>query len=197
MKVAIQHGLSLDREVTRMFAKKGHDVRNLLGFQSFDINPNDYDLLVFTGGADVSPWLYGEENTASRCHPQRDQCDYVAFRRFSDCDIPMAGICRGGQFLNVVHGGKMIQDVPGFVGLVRMRDVTNKESIEVQVGHHQGMVCGKDGVVVAEGVSLDNTVGYDIRYRGSSIFCFQPHPEWGHEATEGYFFSVIDEVKGK
>jgi gamma-glutamyl-gamma-aminobutyrate hydrolase PuuD len=68
------------------------------------------DLVCFTGGADVSPHLYGQENVAcGGLNEGRDKREVAAYNAF--IDIPKVGICRGGQLLNVLSGGRMWQHV--------------------------------------------------------------------------------------
>jgi putative glutamine amidotransferase len=72
------------------------------------------DLVIFTGGSDVSPHLYHESphcNTVS--NEVRDRKEVKIFEACADEDVPMVGICRGSQFLTVMNGGKLIQDVGG------------------------------------------------------------------------------------
>ena len=70
------------------------------------------DLVCFTGGEDVSPHLYGQP-----VHPltfssvRRDEKEKAIFDACCERNLPMVGICRGGQFLNVMSGGKMYQHV--------------------------------------------------------------------------------------
>jgi putative glutamine amidotransferase len=73
------------------------------------------DGLLFTGGHDVSPALYGEEK-AKYCGEictQRDQMETTLFSLFvTELDKPAFGICRGIQFINALLGGTLYQDLP-------------------------------------------------------------------------------------
>src|SRR5574343_347632 len=70
------------------------------------------DLVCFTGGEDVSPSLYGEQRHPRTYHNMnRDDRETELFNQCLKNQTPMVGICRGGQFLNVMNGGKMYQDV--------------------------------------------------------------------------------------
>lgn len=72
----------------------------------------DADLYCFTGGADVSPELYG-----AKAHPttgtnrDRDLRERREFEDIIQTGRPMVGICRGSQFLCVMNGGSLYQDV--------------------------------------------------------------------------------------
>ena len=72
------------------------------------------DGLVLTGGNDIDPALYGEEvlNDTVEPAPERDAgeyrlCDLALARK-----LPILGICRGLQLLNVYFGGTLYQDIP-------------------------------------------------------------------------------------
>ncbi len=70
---------------------------------------------MFTGGSDVGPALYGEDNRRrlSSVDPRRDQVDVHYFHELRSRKLPLIGICRGAQFLTAMLGGKLYQDVTG------------------------------------------------------------------------------------
>lgn len=74
--------------------------------------------LVLTGGADVDPARYGEaqhpETTGLR--PDRDAWELDLLTRALDLDLPVLGVCRGTQVLNVGLGGSLTQHLPDVVG---------------------------------------------------------------------------------
>jgi putative glutamine amidotransferase len=70
--------------------------------------------LILTGGNAVDPRRYGEENRGL-CRvviPQRDELEMEALERCRERGLPVLGICRGMQFLNVALGGAMHQHLP-------------------------------------------------------------------------------------
>lgn len=70
--------------------------------------------LLLPGGGDVEPWRYGQENLGSRgLDPVRDAAELDLLRRFTERRLPVLGICRGLQVLNVFFGGTLFQDLPG------------------------------------------------------------------------------------
>lgn len=72
----------------------------------------DADLYCFTGGADVSPDLYGAEaHPTTGTNRERDMRESVDFHFIKALGKPMVGICRGSQFLCVMNGGSLYQDV--------------------------------------------------------------------------------------
>src|SRR5687768_16963203 len=96
-----------DSLVNEMFMNKGWLVWDT------DFNyPTNLDLICFTGGEDVTPSLYGEvKHPLTYNNPERDKHEVEYFNQF--IGIPKVGICRGGQFLNVMSGGKLHQHILG------------------------------------------------------------------------------------
>jgi putative glutamine amidotransferase len=72
------------------------------------------DGILFTGGMDIEPAVYGEEkwNDTVETTPNRDQRESLLFRLASQQNIPILGICRGIQMMNVFFGGTLFQDIP-------------------------------------------------------------------------------------
>jgi len=80
--------------------------------------PEDLDgveALILPGGHDVAPERYGAPNRhPERTHvePIRDAEEFALLERADRENLPILGICRGHQVLNVYYGGTLIQDVP-------------------------------------------------------------------------------------
>lgn len=72
------------------------------------------DGILFTGGMDIEPALYGEEkwNDTVSTTPDRDRSESLIFRLAEERDLPILGICRGIQMMNVYFGGTLYQDIP-------------------------------------------------------------------------------------
>lgn len=71
--------------------------------------------LLLTGGEDVYPGRYGKEHDTARCtemNPHRDSLDFALIQKALELNMPVAGICRGHQILNVYLGGTLIIDIP-------------------------------------------------------------------------------------
>ena len=72
------------------------------------------DGLVMAGGADIDPAGYG-----AKAHPQtldtvpeRDRFEIALARAAIERDLPLLGICRGMQLINVAYGGTLLQHLP-------------------------------------------------------------------------------------
>lgn len=72
------------------------------------------DGLLLTGGNDIDPALYGEEilNDTVEPVPERDEMETKLCRMAAGRDLPVFGICRGIQIMNVAFGGTLYQDIP-------------------------------------------------------------------------------------
>lgn len=98
--------------------------------------------LVFTGGADVDPALYGEPRLdRSATQPMRDIGEQKLYQEARRRNIPCIGICRGAQFLTVMNGGKLVQDITNhaMIGTHPMLTPDGRE-IMVNSTHHQMML---------------------------------------------------------
>jgi putative glutamine amidotransferase len=75
------------------------------------------DGIVLTGGGDVVSLAYGEEPHIKSKYqdPVRDEAEFEAARLALEMGLPILGICRGMQLLNVVLGGTLVQDIPSQV----------------------------------------------------------------------------------
>jgi gamma-glutamyl-gamma-aminobutyrate hydrolase PuuD len=169
--------------------------------------PEEADLIQFTGGEDVSPMLYGEpRHPTTGCNPARDQKEANIF--FSFPDKPKAGICRGGQFLNVMSGGFMHQDVDNHAiagtHLATYEEDGNVQEVSVTSTHHQ-MMQPDVGSFVFLSCNRSNykengwqedvketwpTDVEGVMYFETNSLCFQPHPEYvdpEHECQRLYF----------
>ena len=83
----------------------------------FDADPAEYrgvfDGVLLPGGADVDPAHYGADPLDGHPNePERDELELALLALADADDLPVAGICRGLQLLNVHGGGTLHQDVP-------------------------------------------------------------------------------------
>lgn len=187
------------KQVERMFLNQGWELTN-------DIE--EADLVQFVGGADVDPSLYNH-HTHDTTSPNydRDDKERAIYTMALDRGIPMAGICRGGQFLNVMNGGTMYQDVDNHgTGMHDAKIVGSQVHIKVTSTHHQMMYLNwhkdaevklllvanesrkkiamstKDyGKYPVETKRTPGSAPTDIEaafYPYTRSLCFQPHPEY-------------------
>ena len=158
------------------------------------------DIVQFTGGSDVTPALYGEEphqlTNSCKVRDEREMLVYAAALRM---EKPMVGICRGGQFLNVMNGGKMNQHINGHCCShnITYEDVDGEmQSVRVSSTHHQHMLHNVElGQVVAVSSGTDAPEGIEevVYYDYTNCLCFQPHPEMrGYDECQDFFFDAVE-----
>lgn len=183
MKVYIHNG---SLQYVQLFMSLGHEV----------VGESESEVVVFTGGSDVNPVLYGQTfHPYTRTDLNRDEDDIKCYTR--NLYKPKLGICRGAQFLHVMNGGTLYQDVDNHA--IRGRHLLTCKSTgkewEVTSTHHQ-MMRPDAGVVVGvakETSYADTHVGYEL-VREEIVFdvevvfhpkamCFQPHPEFHGEIS--------------
>ena len=145
--------------------------------------------LLLPGGADVDPARYGQENRGSvGIDLFRDEREWEALRRFAARELPVFGICRGHQLLNVFFGGTLHQDIPGHGKTDPAHDRIHKsrtddpllqslfgESFPVNSAHHQSVDRPGDGFSAIQWAG-DGTVEA-ARHETLPIFSVQWHPE--------------------
>ena len=72
--------------------------------------------LLLCGGYDVHPRFYGQEidpAAGAEHYAERDEMELALLRAALDVNMPVLGICRGMQLINVAFGGQLLQDLPG------------------------------------------------------------------------------------
>ncbi len=116
------------------------------------------DALIVAGGADLDPASYGEEREPETIgsKPERDRFEIALTNAALARELPLLGICRGMEILNIARGGTLIQELPtakqhlALAGNFTIHEVklepgslaaraTGGESCEVHSHHHQGI----------------------------------------------------------
>jgi carbamoylphosphate synthase small subunit len=187
-----------DFGVNNMFIKRGWEVVNYID--------EKIDLIQFTGGEDVDPSYYGEpRHPRTFSNPRRDAEEAAVYHEWV-AKVPMAGICRGGQFLNVMNGGSMWQHVNNhaIASTHTAYDYRGKE-VQVTSTHHQMMIPGSEVKCLlwaGEATKVEDAYSHwesdpkeqndleCVLYPLADCLCFQPHPEYvptHHECQDLYF----------
>jgi putative glutamine amidotransferase len=83
------------------------------------------DGLLLAGGADIDPAIYGQvpHPQTQETVPERDAFEIALTRSAIERDVPVLGICRGMQLINVALGGSLTQDLPEHLGHEQHRKV--------------------------------------------------------------------------
>ena len=161
------------------------------------------DGLILTGGKDVDPSTYGEEKlpVCGVTEISRDRYDLKIIEKALERDIPILGICRGSQILNVAFGGTIYQDINSQVEGVlphvqwdtaeiqqsmvhrvklipnsRLREIIGQDDIGVNSGHHCAVKILNQSAVLSASASDGIIEAWEVP---GKYFCFgiQWHPE--------------------
>ena len=105
------------------------------------------DGIIFSGGADVDPTVYGSEPHPETDVPQRhrDAGELALLRAALARDMPVLAICRGFQLLNVARGGDLLQHLPEEVGHDEHKEVPgtfSEHPVEVKDGTRLASLLG-------------------------------------------------------
>lgn len=194
-----------DALIAKMFLKRGWQLVDYLG--------GDPDLVQFTGGEDVDPSYYKEgKHPSTYSNPRRDAQEASIYNDMLG-KVPMAGICRGAQFLNVMNGGKLWQHVNYHAtmhGHMASCHHTGQELV-VTSTHHQMMIPTDFARVLLTANIAEVKQGYDTQevggikpdveavfYDQSKSLCYQPHPEYVtiNSPCQNLYFQYIKDLLG-
>ena len=172
-------------------------------------DPSKADFVIFTGGSDVDPSFYKEAKLqGTHSDPARDRDDYELYQRCVLEGIPMLGICRGAQFLWVMQGGDLYQDVDNHNdGEHYIKVFDGRQEILASSVHHQMVRPGgvKNLVLIAcsDTSRTRKTPNYELTgpstdfeiwaHREQAILCFQGHPEY--EGFPAYSKLAVELIK--
>jgi putative glutamine amidotransferase len=101
------------------------------------------DGLLLSGGADIDPARYGEASSGSRdAQPGRDALEDEAFRAATGARVPILGVCRGLQAINVFAGGSLVQHLDGHESVAYPSPAVTKHQLEVANGSRLATILG-------------------------------------------------------
>lgn len=110
----------------------------------------DVDGLIIGGGDDIGPELYGGTlGISAKLDPERDELERSLAKAALEQNIPVLGICRGSQMLNVALGGTLDQDAWETYGANRkITTILPKRDICVEEETHLALISGKQPMKV-------------------------------------------------
>lgn len=208
-----------DRCMRAVRASGGEPVPLLADVESWEADLRTLRGLILTGGNAIDPRLYGQENLGL-CRvviPHRDDLELEALRYCQERGLPVLGVCRGMQFLNVAYGGSMVQDLPitsvehdaaeaasRFHDIEVLRDTLLSEitgahtALRVNSRHHQGLTVAH----LAPGLRLSaiapDGVVEGLEASGEQFLMgVQFHPEYAEETPRvaGIFDVLVSRAR--
>jgi putative glutamine amidotransferase len=172
-----------------------------------------FDAVVLGGGADVDPERYGQrrlDNGTIEVDGERDALDFALLEAARRSGVPVLGICRGLQVVNVALGGTLVQDIPAqqpsevphesteqdrarlnhavtIAPGSRLAAIVGEPAIQVNSRHHQAIERVAPGLTVS-GIAPDG-VPEAVEAPGGWFVAVQWHPEnlAGDAASERLF----------
>jgi putative glutamine amidotransferase len=159
------------------------------------------DGLVLAGGADIDPASYGQpaHSQTTGTAPERDVFEIALVRAAIERDMPVLGICRGMQLLNVARGGTLVQHLPEHIGHhehrrvvgsfdgadhdVQLRDGTLAMAVVKEARHatkshhHQGVEELGEGLQISGSSAMDGLPEAIELPDRSFVLGVQWHPE--------------------
>jgi putative glutamine amidotransferase len=184
------------------------------------------DGLLLSGGADIDPARYGRTVAgATDLEPGRDALEAEAWAVSQARDLPVLGICRGFQAINVFSGGSLLQHVDGHIGasyghgtakthplrvapgtrLARILFPTNARGgvVPVNTYHHQGVLAADLGPGLVASAWASSQVGDLVEgleaSDGRFVIGVQTHPERTESTPapfERLFAVFLDAARG-
>lgn len=194
-------------------------ILDLMKEVGFDLvkTPEEASIIVFAGGADVDPELYGQKRLPfTHYHRARDDYEGKVYDEAVELGKPMFGICRGAQFLHVKNKGQLWQHVENHAGPDHdIWDLEDEVLIRANSYHHQ-MLCLNDRIEVlactAKQVSnlfVSDTMTLDLNKEGANAdqeleieagmyydtkcFFVQGHPEVGDPEYRSWTMTKLKE----
>jgi putative glutamine amidotransferase len=206
---------STDLLVLAVQAAGGEPVPLLVGAPSWAAQVQTLDGLILSGGNAVDPRRYGQvnEGLCRTVIPERDALEFEAFQFCREHGLPILGVCRGIQFLNVSCGGSMLQDLPittveheavgessrfhpieVFPG-TRLAEIAGPcRSLRVNSRHHQGLRLEHLAPGLCLSALAPDGVAEAVEGTGDSFLVgIQFHPERPDEVSEmvGIFDQLV------
>jgi len=158
-------------------------------------------ILIFWGGADICPQLYGQlpsVKVSAKKPSDRDLLEYECGIRAIELGIPMLGICRGAQMVTILAGGHLIQDCTGHTGTQHQLETVEGKMMG-NSDHHQMMdPFGTAYELLAWTPKEQGTTFFGpslakmpiprhpevVHYRLINGLAIQGHPEWANASPE-------------
>ena len=204
MKIALTHTGNPEKHQYYIDWLKANEDIEIVKLSAEDDNLeeiNNCDALVLSGGIDVHPRLYGGQRSypgaPETFNEKRDEFETAAFHSARENHIPILGICRGMQLINVIHNGTLIQNL-GDENLIEvhkgnpdkhhpvsieketlLHEVTGQTKAEINSAHHQAIDKLGEGLLINCKANDGTVEGIEWKEKATKPFMLavQWHPE--------------------
>jgi putative glutamine amidotransferase len=179
---------------------------------------DDLDGLVLPGGPDPHPSLWGEEvHPTTVIDEPRDELEYALLAGCLERRIPVLGVCRGLQVVNVALGGTLVQDIPPgpvehrgaadraviahdlrLLEGSRMAEISRATRLRVNTAHHQAIGRLGDRLVASGWAEDDLVEAIEWARPDQWLVAVQYHPEDLHAAEPAHlrlFTTFLDQAR--
>jgi putative glutamine amidotransferase len=156
LKIGITDCGKFDNYRRWMETEAGVEVIKLSMHSDNSSDTDSCDGILFSGGEDLHPELYGKpeyvkEYGLQEIIPARDRFEYEVIEKAFDLNKPVLGICRGLQLINVFLGGTLVPDIPTLVQSAAHGKINGKDQnhfIRVEDGTLLHRICRQElGIV--------------------------------------------------
>lgn len=182
------------------------------------------DALLISGGQDMDPAVYGQDNTSSwKVRRESDDFDLEITRRAVERGMPVLGICRGAQVVNVAFGGDLAQEVqeegsvphPTYREMVpaprlhrhdvdvvagsRLAAIYGEGCLSVNSLHHQAVGAVSEHLVVTARSDVGVVEAVEgAPVSGIDLLAVQWHPEMlASEGGGGLFADLVERARAR
>jgi putative glutamine amidotransferase len=172
------------------------------------------DGLMLSGGGDIDPARYGAEPAAeiTNVREERDSAEFALLDAAASLQLPVLGICRGMQVINVARGGSLHQHLPGvvdhdghaptpgafgqhevrvppgsrlsqFLGEKGAGEVGGERTLTAPTHHHQGVDRLGKGLTATAWAEDGTIEAFETDPAGPFLLAVQWHPEAGTDLS--------------
>ena len=180
--------------------------------EQFDALVSKLDVLIMTGGEDIAPERYNAQRSPNlgKVNAPRDEFDFRLLAAARRRNLPVIGICRGCQLLNVAFGGTLWQDLPSEFTVKdvqhrnthhrisveprsRLAKVVGKKDVLVNSSHHQAVrklapgfrIVAKSADGVVEAIECDTYPAIGVQFHPEKMLCGE-----GDDAFAPFFKNI-------
>jgi len=179
------------------------------------------DGLMLSGGGDIDPSRYRAEPApqVTSVREERDTAEFALFAAAMSRHLPVLGICRGLQVINVARGGSLHQHLPDVVGHdghapvagafgthavhvapdSRLVGILGREEVDAPIAapthHHQAVDRLGEGLVATAWAEDGTVEAFELDAEGSFVVAVQWHPEAGDDPS--LFRALVTEARAR